>query len=94
MSFVQWWFVVRREDIITRVTVTPAVCSRLFEFLTSDEKLCEQHLETVAKKKKNQQQGRLVVHVRSATYHALSRTQPKLEGKCVRVGVDALAVVP
>ena len=30
--------------------------------------------------------------MRSAMCHELSRTQPKLEGKCVSVGVDALAV--
>ena len=34
-----------------------------------------------------------VVHMQLAIYHELSRTQPKLEGKCVSVCVDALAVV-
>ena len=52
--------------------------------------MCEQHLQ---KKKKKQKQGRLVFHVRSAIYHELSRTQPKLEGKCISVSVDAVAVV-
>ena len=40
MSVVEWWIVVRRGDIIwppffKRVTVTPAVCPRLFEMLTT-----------------------------------------------------------
>ena len=41
-------------------------------------------------KKKNAntpRHGRFVVHMRSAIYHELPRRQPKLEGKCVSVGV-------
>ena len=54
--------------------------------------LCQYHLRS-SSKKQQQRAGRIVVHVRLEIYHELSRTQPKLEGKCVRVGVDALAVV-
>ena len=43
-----------------------------------------------SQKKKTQRQGRLVVHMPSATYHELSRAQPKLGGKCVSVGVDGV----
>ena len=62
---------------------TPAVCPRLCEVLTT---------LTLSEKMQTQKHGRLVVHVRSAIYDDFSRTQPKLEGKCVSVGVDALAV--
>ena len=72
-----------------RVTVTPPVCPRLFEILTTltfgaqrENRIVSTALETV----------RLVVHVRSAICHELSRTQPKLVGECVSVGDDALAV--
>ena len=51
--------------------------------------LCQQHLRP----SQTQRQGKLGVHMRLVMYHDLSRTQPKLEGKCVSVGVDALAVV-
>ena len=53
---------------------------------------CVNTFETIAKKE-TQRQRWLVVHVRSAIHRELARTQPKLEGKCVNVGVDALAVV-
>ena len=81
--------------------VTPAVCPRLFGLLTmlTFGALDRNHTVSTALRpspKKNthtHRQGRLVVHVRSAIYHELSRKQPKLEGKCVSVGVNALAVV-
>ena len=56
-----------------RVMVTPAVCARLFEILTT-------LTFGALAKQETQRQGKLVVHVRSAMYHELSRTQPKLEG--------------
>ena len=80
-----------------RAMVTPAVCPRLFEFLTTltFRAMGRNHIgstphETIAKKKR---QRKLVVHMRSAIYHELSRTQPKSEGKSVSVSVDALAAV-
>ena len=44
---------------------------------------------------KKTRQGKLRVYMRSAIYyyHEWSRTQPKLEAKCVSVGVITLAVV-
>ena len=79
------------------VMVTPPVCPRLLEFLNTltfgaqrRNIIVSTAFETIAKK--TQRQRRLVVHMRSAIYHELSRTQPKLEEKCVSVGVDALAV--
>ena len=71
-----------------RVMVTPA---RLFEFPTTLTfgALRRNHivltvLETIAKKsQKKQKQGKFVVHVWSATYHELPRTQPKLERNVV-----------
>ena len=82
----------KRRDVV--------VCTRLREILTTVV-FAEQHrnhivsiaFETIAKIKTTQRPGRLAVHVPSAIYHELSRTQPKLVGKCVSVGVDALAVV-
>ena len=89
----------RRGDInwlpFMRVMVTPAVYPRWFEFpttLTFRNHIVSTAFETIAKKK-TERQRRLVVHVRSAIYHELSKTQPKLERKCVSVGVDVLAVV-
>ena len=75
---------------------TPAASPRLFEFLTTLTfgTLRSNHFvltafETTAKKRR---QGMLFVHMRSAFYQELTRPQPKLEEKCVSVGVDALAV--
>ena len=72
-----------------KVMVTPAVCPRLFEISPrwhsrhwSEITLCQ-----------HRRQRRLVVHMQSANSHELSSTPPKLEWKCVSVGVDALAVV-
>ena len=45
--------------------------------------------EAIAKKRIRQKQRKPVVHVPSAMYHESSRTQPKLDRKCVGVGVDA-----
>ena len=80
-----------------RVMVSPAVCPRLFEFLTTltlgaqrRHHIVSTAFETIAKKKSK---GRLVFLIRSAIYHELLRTPPKLGGKCVSVGVDALGVV-
>ena len=77
------------------VTVTPAMCPRMFEILTTltfrvlgRNRIVSTAIETIEKKK----QGRLVVHMRSANFHEVSRTQPKSEGKCVTVGVNAVAV--
>ena len=79
-----------------RVMVTPAVCPRLCEIPTTltvgaqrRNHIVSTAYETVARKKK---EGRLVVHVRSAIHHELSRTQPKSEENCVSVGDDSLAV--
>ena len=80
-----------------RVMVIPVVCPCLFASLTTltfralgSNHIVSTQFETIAKKKK-QRQERLVVHMRSAIYHELSGTQPKLEGKCVSVGVNAVA---
>ena len=69
-----------------RFIVTPVVCPRLLEFLTTLTfgALHRSHLvsiasETIAKKKR-----RFVVYVRSAMYHEVSRTQPKLEWNVAR----------
>ena len=85
---------------LKRVMFTPVVCPRMLEFLTTltfgaqrRNHIVSTAIETIAKKKEKQKQGKLVVHMRSAIHHGLSKTQPKLEGKCVSVGVDALAVV-
>ena len=88
-----------RRRAFERAMVTPAVCPRLFEFLTSltfravgRNHIVSTPLETIAKEK-TQRQGKLVVQMRSAIYHELLRTQPKSEGKSVSVSVDALAAV-
>ena len=80
------------------VMVTPAVCPRLFEFLTTltfgaqrDITLCQQHLRPSPKQK---EQGKArFPHTINKKKHELSRTQPNLGGKCSSVGVDALGVV-
>ena len=90
MPDVEWWIVVRRGDInlatFNKAMVTPTVCPRLFEIFTTLTFGALANKET-------QRQRRLVVHVRSAICHEVSRTQPKLERKCVSVDVDAWALV-
>ena len=84
-----------------RVMVTPAVCPRLFEFLTTltfgalrRNHMVSTPFETVAKKKsKRRDTEGSFVRVQSAINHYLSRIQPKLERKCVSVGVVAVAAV-
>ena len=69
-------------DPSKRFMVTPVVCPRLFEFLATLTfgALRKNHnvstaFETIAKKKRRKQKQRKpVVHVRSAMYHELSRT--------------------
>ena len=80
-------------------TLLPFVRACLIEILTAltfgalgTSHIVPTAFETTAKTK-TQIQGRLVVPTRSAICHELSRTQPKLEGKRVNVGVDALAGV-
>ena len=71
--------------------VTPVVCPRLLEILTTmtfgaqRRNQCQQHLRPSQKKK--QRHGKLVVQVQFVKNTAV------LEGKCVSVGVDALAAV-
>ena len=67
-----------------RFTVTPAVCPRLFEILTTLKfgALRKDHIvstacEDITKKRKRQKQRKPVVHVLSAVHHVPSRTQPK-----------------
>ena len=89
-----------------RVTVTPAgcppVCPRLLGFLTTltfaarltfgaqrrNHRLSTA-FETIAKKTHRDKEDSLST---CDQQFVVSRTQPKLEGKCVSVGVDALAV--
>ena len=71
-------------------------CPCSFELLTTLTLVAQRrsHTESTAfgDHHKKQRQGRLVVDMRSI-YREFSSQQPNLEGKCVNVDVDALAVV-
>ena len=79
----QWLEVpkIKPQDRILQRTVRQAEATQVLQSETSG-----------ADGQTSHRQGRLVVQVRSPSSHGLSRTQTKLEGKCVSVGVDALAV--
>ena len=74
-----------------RFMVTTIVYSRLFDFLSTStfgalrrNHIVSKAFETIAV---------VHMHMRSAFLHELSRTHMKSDGKCISVGVDALAVM-
>ena len=81
-----------------KVMATPAVSPGLFEYLTTLTFRAQHrnHIVSTAfwtRCKQKQRLERLVVHMRSAIHHDLSRIQPKLEAARLSVGVDKLTGV-